>query len=449
MTIFKAQDVAANPSIVKGFNPEADRLVFTGVSAAEVSVIGLANGGTFFKAPHLSAFIVPTLDITQIVDSQGNGNIRFDDGSQLIIGDNSTASEDDVGNYMFGSLADDRLSGLSGNDALHGGQGDDFIQGNKGDDDLEGSDGNDTIFGGMGNDTIFGDSGDNLVNGNADNDSIIGGFGNSTLRGGKGDDTIRGDSGEDLIYGDLGDDSLRGGDSNDVLYGGDGSDQIYGSGGDDFLQGNQEGDTLYGGEGDDTILGGKDGDFIQGGMNDDSIQGNLGDDTIDGGLDADYIRGGKGDDEISGSEGDDTLVGWEGNDTLIGGTGADVFAFQYDMRNVTANEDFPEFMGMIEGISNASGAEDIVADFNKTYDVIDIIINNPATLFITGNATVLYDEDFISVFYDNVASAVQIRIDNNEEFMIVLENQAYVSATNLRELAEDQDYNIVFNGVTL
>ena len=449
MTIFYASQIAANPALALGFNPEVDRVVFSGVSAAEVAVVSLGDHGTFFQAPHLAGFSIPTLRISQLVDAQGNGNIRFEDGSQLLVGDNATSEMDDEGNRVSGLQGNDRISGLSGDDALEGGLGDDFIQGNHGDDGIEGGLGNDTLFGGKGNDTIFADDGEDLVNGNIGDDIIWGGVGNTTLRGGKGNDVIHGSSGADRILGDLDDDTLYGGENNDIISGGQGDDILSGDEGEDFLQGNQDDDTVYGGDGNDQILGGKGDDVLYGGEADDTISGNLGHDTIIGGEGRDYLRGDHGDDEITGGHDDDTLVGWEGSDTLEGNAGADVFAFQYDMRDATALDDFPDWHDLIEGRENSGSATDIILDFSKSLDVLDIIINNPQELFITGNATILYDEDFVSIFYDNAASTISIRIDAQEDFMIILENQAYVSATNLRELAEEQDYNIIFNGATI
>jgi len=84
--------------------------------------------------------------------------------------------------------------------------------------------------------------------------------------------------------------------------------------------------------------------------------------TITGGDGADTLLGGTGIDTLSGGPGNDTLIGGLGNDILEGGAGADVFVWKL-------------------GDAGASGAKDIIRDFNVatdtpskggTGDVIDI-----------------------------------------------------------------------------
>ncbi len=78
-------------------------------------------------------------------------NVTFANGSQLIIGDNTTGtSGDDLGNFLTGTAGSDRILGLGGDDTLQGGQGNDvFLLNNGG-----AAFGNDSIQGGQGQDFI-------------------------------------------------------------------------------------------------------------------------------------------------------------------------------------------------------------------------------------------------------------------------------------------------------
>jgi hypothetical protein len=78
---------------------------------------------------------------------------------------------------------------------------------------------------------------------------------------------------------------------------------------------------------------------IYGGLNDDTLLGGGGDDSIYGGL---------GSDNIDGGTGADTLTGGAGDDTITGGAGADLF------------------------FGFGDGATDVIEDFEKTEDVIDL-----------------------------------------------------------------------------
>ncbi|WP_296129339.1 retention module-containing protein [Pseudomonas sp. Ga0074129] len=100
------------------------------------------------------------------------------------------------------TVADNTLTGTTGND---------LIRGYNGNDTLSGDGGNDLIYGGSGNDTLNGDAG---------NDHLYGGIGNDTLNGGIGIDFLNGETGNDILNGGAGDDILRGGLGNDTLNGG-------------------------------------------------------------------------------------------------------------------------------------------------------------------------------------------------------------------------------------
>ena len=244
----------------------ADFLVFTNsaASALNVTFAPLASGDAISVTSGGKSLIFSTTVLSQ---ASRNGQVAFNDGSNLITGTNG--ADDGAGtnppalaggtgndviygfggndiittgngaNYAFGGAGADTITGgdnadhlygqsanggADGNDSILGGDGNDYIQGNAGDDTLNGGIGSDRIFGGNGNDTILGGAGNDTVNGNLGNDSIIGEDGNDFLRGGNGDDLIEGGLANDQLFGDLGNDSIVGGAAADVLTGGEGVD---------------------------------------------------------------------------------------------------------------------------------------------------------------------------------------------------------------------------------
>jgi hypothetical protein len=80
-------------------------------------------------------------------------NITFDDGSLLIVGDNTTSTaNDDAANSLAGGTGADLLFGLGGADILSGGAGSDILRGGADSDILTGGAGADSLYGGLDND---------------------------------------------------------------------------------------------------------------------------------------------------------------------------------------------------------------------------------------------------------------------------------------------------------
>ena len=129
-------------------------------------------------------------------------------------------------------------------------------------------------------------------------------------------------------------------------------ENVTGSLDDDTLTGTGEANVLNGGDGDDTLDGGTGGfDTLMGGAGNDTLKG--GDDTDDGiatTRDGDTLMGGAGNDILEGGTGNDHLDGGDGNDELKGEAGTDTFIFS-------------------PGDGNA---HDIIDDFNKDQDAIDL-----------------------------------------------------------------------------
>ncbi len=112
-----------------------------------------------------------------------------------------------------------------------------------------------------------------------------------------------------------------------------------GTDGDDVIVGSNSAtpDVIFAGGGDDKVYGGDGGDRIDSGSGDDLLIGEGG---------ADTLFGGTGNDHLFGNDDDDILFGDVGNDVLIGGNGNDTFVF--------------------------SVGDDVVLDFNKWTDTIDV-----------------------------------------------------------------------------
>ncbi|QLE57378.1 S-layer family protein [Nostoc sp. TCL26-01] len=236
------------------------------------------------------------------------------------------------------------------------------------------------------------------------NDNITGTNNDDDLFGGLGNDTLQGNGGDDRLFGEQGDDKLSGGSGSDTLYGGAGKDQFVleyfnGSGATrdedlvvDFQKGQDQIDVRTIGISDfNTILiltsDNPDGnalittrynvfddtyyyrlkidgisksqllvsDFnLKTAVVDDIITGTNNDDDLFGGLGNDTLQGNGGDDRLFGEQGDDKLSGGSGSDTLYGGAGKDQFVLEY-------------FNG-----SGATRDEDLVVDFQKGQDQIDV-----------------------------------------------------------------------------
>ncbi|MEH1920417.1 calcium-binding protein [Nostoc sp.] len=236
---------------------------------------------------------------------------------------------------------------------------------------------------------------DNNVIGTAYNDDLFGGFGN---------DTLQGDGGNDRLFGEQGNDRLLGGAGNDTLYGGAGNDEFVfeyfnNSIGakeqdivTDFQKGQDKIDLRTLGISDfnnllllttnDTdgnviisvryrVLDGdyyyrlklngisksqlQASDFIfNSAVVDNNVIGTAYNDDLFGGFGNDTLQGDGGNDRLFGEQGNDRLLGGAGNDTLYGGAGNDEFVFEYFNNSIGAKE------------------QDIVTDFQKGQDKIDL-----------------------------------------------------------------------------
>ena len=89
---------------------------------------------------------------------------------------------------IYGTDANDTLTGGRGNDFIYAYRGDDLVRGGNGDDQIQGHQGNDALYGDDGSDKLYGQQGNDVIQGGARNDWIGGGTGADTLQGGTGAD---------------------------------------------------------------------------------------------------------------------------------------------------------------------------------------------------------------------------------------------------------------------
>lgn len=282
--------------------------------------------------------------------------------------------------------------------------------------------------GGSGADTILGNSVANCLDGGAGNDAICGGAGNDTMYGGAGNDTFDGNAlyraGNDVFYGGLGNDTYFFDSVGDTVIenSGEGVDTVWvgfsyslaglpfiencraygatsvvltGNSSNNILQGAAGADTLSGGAGNDIYVVNVAGDVVIEALNSgvDTIQssvsytlanranvenltltgalvinavGNALGNTLTGNAAANTLIGAQGNDVLSGAAGNDILVGGTGTDRMTGGVGADIFRF-------TSTAD-----------SLAGLTQDVITDFCRGVDKIDLSLID-ANAMLAGN----------------------------------------------------------------
>ncbi|MBM3572002.1 MAG: hypothetical protein FJX52_06505 [Alphaproteobacteria bacterium] len=103
-----------------------------------------------------------------------------------------------------------------------------------------------------------------------------------------------------------------------------------------------------------------------GGNGNDAIYTQFGNDTAFGGNGNDHLGGESGNDLLYGGAGSDTLNGGLGDDLLHGGAGRDTFLFwDKSIFNTDSNGSRPNGDG-------SDGGHDVILDFNKNQDVIEL-----------------------------------------------------------------------------
>ena len=326
------------------FDPEEDQLVFGGgISAASVAFARDAEHATFTHDGKTVTLQTPPFSITTT-------NVTFEDGSLLVVGDNTTAvpdsptsGADQDANTLIGGPGDDQLIGGDDDDTLEGLAGDDSIHGFFGADTIVYADspgpviaylhvlGGITVNGitvqpsrvwdGYGSTDVI-NTISNVV-GSGHDDFLVGGVGTTLLEGGLGNDTLAGSPGGDDVS-----DTLRGGEGEDFLLAGSGADSLDGGPGGDRLSFIYTGVSYGGTTGVEVNLGAgtADEDTSDPGnalatlASVERVNGTAGDDRLIGGSLSrgafgtliETFRGLGGDDTIDGVTGDDPALGPQG-----------------------------------------------------------------------------------------------------------------------------------------
>jgi D-alanyl-D-alanine carboxypeptidase len=200
------------------FNAKSDVMKIQAADAASAKI----SSGDMFKATFDDASLKLPLKLASVTTS----NIKFADGSVLVVGDNAIGTSRDNDDNTI-DIRDDfktaagknnHLLGLGGDDELSGGGGNDKILGGSGDDEIDGRSGNDRLYGGKGNDEIEGGNGNDRVSGGTGRDNLFGEDGNDTLIGGAGrDELFGGDDNDIFLFSKLTDSGL-GKKQRDIIY---------------------------------------------------------------------------------------------------------------------------------------------------------------------------------------------------------------------------------------
>ena len=378
-----------------------------------VAISGASGSSYLLTAADVGAAI--SLGATY-VDGQGF-NESVSSASTPVVGAVITGTA--AGETINGSAGGDTISGLGGNDTISGLAGNDLIDAGSGNDVLVATlnDGNDRYDGGIGVDTytlaviaaavsvdlavgvsssaltgtdllfnienVIGGSGDDVLSGNAASNVLTGGAGRDTLYAGSaGTDTLAGGTGDDVYVIDRtsgvtlqesaggGDDTVRssvsftlGSNFENLVLTGSLAINGTGNGANNLITGNSAANALNGGGGNDRF-------FAFTGDGNDAYNGGAGTDTLDlsrvlsavnVNLSAGTASGAAiGNDTLQsienvvGGAGDDRITAGSGTNVLTGGLGHDVFAW------------------LSTGAAGNGGNRDIILDFVKGVDLVNI-----------------------------------------------------------------------------
>jgi len=242
-----------------------------------------------------------------------------------------------------------------------------------------------------------------------------------------------GTSGAELLSGDTKNNYLSGLAGNDTLNGGAGTDTLVGGLGNDIYYVQQSSDVIRenSGEGTDTAYSYLSAKTLDTNVENGTIKltgvaqltGNALANILTGNIGANKLSGGVGSDVLRGGDGSDTLIGGSGRDIMTGGNGADIFDFN------AASE------------SSAGSTRDVIADFIRGNDKIDLTTID-ANIGVTGNQAFVapvvggaFSGSFSSparLYFDKVAHVLYGNIDSDAaaEFSIQLTGISALAATD-------------------
>ncbi len=155
--------------------------------------------------------------------------------------------------------------------------------------------------------------------------------------------------------------------------------------------------------GDDLARGGAGDEQFFGGAGNDILSGGAGDDSITGGSDIDVLDGGSGDDGLFGDSGNDVLRAGLGADSLFGGDGRDV---------MFGGENADQFVFFTNTESVVGSSRDVIRDFVRGLDVINLEQLIPGTFAFLGTAAFTGTDEEVRYVVTAGGSAV-VQIDVN------------------------------------
>ncbi|MDQ8700271.1 S8 family serine peptidase [Hyphomicrobium sp. LHD-15] len=201
------------------------------------------------------------------------------------------------------------VADVQGLKMIHGTEASQTLSGTSGNDWIDGHGGADTMRGGKGNDIYVVDSIDDKVieSRSQGTDKVLSSV-NYSLGSNVENLTLTGDgaiNGTGNSYNNV----INGNNAANVLKGGSGNDKLYGHGGNDTLLGESGNDTLYGGDGLDFLFGGTGNDTLYGEVGNDTLYGDSGNDVLAGGLGTDHLYGGAGRDRFDFNDALESAVG--------------------------------------------------------------------------------------------------------------------------------------------
>jgi Ca2+-binding RTX toxin-like protein len=285
----------------------------------------------------------------------------------------------------------------------------------------------DDLFGGQGNDTLRGGTGgDDRLFGEQGNDSLSGGYGSDLLTGGSGLDTFALEYFNASTYiqdVDVVTDFVRGQDKIDVRSLGIGDFSTILALTSNDANGDAVITTYYNNIGgsynlkltgiDRGLLAASNFVFNANVLNDSKVGTSYSDDLF-GGQGNDTLNGGTGgDDRLFGEQGNDILVGGYGSDTLYGGLGNDSFALEYSNGSTYLQN------------------QDVVADFVRGQDKIDVrslgISDFNTILALTSNDAT--GSAVITTHYNNIGGSYSLQLKGINRNLLLGAN--FIFNTNL------------------
>ena len=355
----------------------------------------------------MNNFKITLKDALDTDNKENNGFYAIiTDGLKTYIFDGNRGSwfEDDDGNYINGTNANDYIIAGKGNDNISSGYGNDIIDAGAVEKVTQAvktvdlGSGNDVYVGGVAKDNVKSSSGNNQVYLGKGNDSYSGGNGNDIVDGGSGDlIRIRQELKElgfigvnDIVF-DMQNDSTEDintihlGGGNDKYTGGQGKDYVWSGSGDDEINTGAGDDVVYTTDGEET-----DTNTVNLGSGNDEFHGGAGKDIVNSGSGSNIIHTGAGRDEVNttaANEGDlNKVYLGAGGDTFEGGKGRDIVdggvadSGEYDINEVRLGGGNDEYYGGagIDKVHGGNGDDYISGGANADFlygdggnDIID------------------------------------------------------------------------------